>query len=91
MAKKSRTYGAGYTADIAKTEGPFKITKVTFKTVSGVDPERMLNLVEQVRDMGFIQDLREVEVIRNPAYTGVDNFTITVISRDIDPNLFRRI
>ena len=91
MVKKNRTYGAGYTADINKAEGPFKITKVTFKTVAGVDPSRILDLVENVRDMGFIQDLREVEVIRNPAYTGIDNFTVTVISKDIDPNLFREI
>ena len=89
MVKKNRTYGAGYTAHIGETEGPFKFTKVTFKTVSGVDPNRVLDLVERIRDMGFITDLRETEVIRNPAMTGVDNWTVTVISKTIDPNIFR--
>ena len=89
MVKKNRTYGAGYTAHIGETEGPFKITKVNFKTISGLNPNKVLDLVERIRDMGYITDLRETEVVRNPEITGIDRWTVTVISKTIDVNLFR--
>ena len=89
MARKIRTYGKGHTADIEKAEGPFKRTLINFKTPTGIDPDKILYLIETIRDKNYIGDLREATVNRNPSgIPGIDNWNIEIISKTFDASLF---